>query len=136
MSRIFWDTNLFVYLIEDSGDLSERVVDLRTRMLARGDELITSSLTLGEILVKPVETGDAALASQYEQALAGGSTIISFDQNAARRFAAIRVDRNIHPPDAIQLACAAQAEVWQGLHTPVRVKSPTACGHGRVAESG
>ena len=31
MSRIFWDTNLFVYLFEDIGDLTERVVSLRAR---------------------------------------------------------------------------------------------------------
>ena len=29
MSRIFWDTNLFAYLFEDKGDLTERVVSLR-----------------------------------------------------------------------------------------------------------
>jgi predicted nucleic acid-binding protein len=109
VSRIFWDTNLFIYLLEDYADLSERVVALRTRMLARGDDLITSSLTLGEILVKPLETGDATLARQYEQAIASGATIVAFDQNAARHYAAIRQDRSIRPPDAIQLACAARA---------------------------
>ena len=30
MSRIFWDTNLFIYLIKDVGDLSERVVRLES----------------------------------------------------------------------------------------------------------
>lgn len=29
MSRIFWDTNLFVYLLEDKGDLTTQVVSLR-----------------------------------------------------------------------------------------------------------
>jgi predicted nucleic acid-binding protein len=111
VSRVFWDTNLFIYLIEDYGDLSEHVVELRTRMLARGDELVTSSLTLGEILVKPVENGDTVLARQYEQALAQGAIVLSFDQGAARRYASIRADRSIRPPDAIQLACAAQAGV-------------------------
>ena len=50
MSRIFWDTNLFVYLLEDKGELTERVVALRERMVERSDELLTSTLTLGEIL--------------------------------------------------------------------------------------
>ena len=67
MSRIFWDTNLFVYLFEDKGALTERVVSLRERMIDRGDELLTSALTLGEILVKPVEASDDALARRYEQ---------------------------------------------------------------------
>ena len=55
MSRIFWDTNLFIYLIEDHGELSERVAKLRKRMIERNDDLYTSTLTLGEILVKPLE---------------------------------------------------------------------------------
>jgi predicted nucleic acid-binding protein len=109
VSRVFWDTHLFIYLIEDYQDLSRQVVEVRTRMVARGDQLLTSSLTLGEILVKPLESDDAALARQYEQAIATGATIISFDENVARRYAAIRVDRSIRPPDAIQLACAAHA---------------------------
>ena len=109
MSRIFWDTNLFIYLIEDYGELSERVAALRERMVVRGDELLTSTLTVGEVLVKPLEKGDSALASQYESALTRGATIVPFDVSAARRFAGIRVDREIRPPDAIQLACAAEA---------------------------
>ena len=37
MSRIFWDTNLsFIYLVEEFGDLSERVIKLRKRMIERG----------------------------------------------------------------------------------------------------
>jgi hypothetical protein len=43
VSRIFWDTNLFIYLIEDHGDLSERVALLRKRMMERNDDLYTSA---------------------------------------------------------------------------------------------
>ena len=47
MSRVFWDTNLFVYLVEDRGERAEQVAALRRRMIERGDELLTSALTLG-----------------------------------------------------------------------------------------
>jgi predicted nucleic acid-binding protein len=111
VSRIFWDTNLFIYLIEDHGDLSKRVALLRKRMIERSDELYTSALTLGEILVKPTEAGNELLCRRYEAALRQGATIISLDVEAARLYAGIRKDRTIRPPDAIQLACAAQARV-------------------------
>ena len=111
MSRIFWDTNLFVYLLEDKGDLAERVVSLRERMLERNDELLTSTLTLGEVLVKPLETGDETLARRYDQAITAAATVIPFDQTAAFAFASVRRDRTIRPPDAIQLACASVAGV-------------------------
>ena len=111
MSRIFWDTNLFVYLIEDYDALSERVAALRTRMLARGDHLFTSTLTVGEVLVKPLELGRDDLRHAYEQALTAGATIVPFDRDAALAYARIRGDRSIKPPDAIQLACASAAAV-------------------------
>jgi hypothetical protein len=44
MSRIFWDTNLFIYLWEDYGALSQAVAELRAKMLRRGDQLLTSTL--------------------------------------------------------------------------------------------
>ena len=111
MSRIFWDTNLFIYLIEDFGTLSERVVGLRKRMIERGDELYTSALTLGEILIKPIEVGNEALARRYESVLLRGAVLVPFDVEPARIYATIRKDRTIRPPDAIQLACASHARV-------------------------
>ena len=44
MSKVFWDTNLFVYLVEDRGERAERVAALRRRMIERDDELLTSAL--------------------------------------------------------------------------------------------
>lgn len=111
MSRIFWDTNLFIYLIEDYGDLSERVVALRKRILSRNDQLYTSVLTLGEVLVKPTEGGNEDLRRQYEAAIVTGAIVIPFNVEAARLYATVRQDRDIRPPDAIQLASAAHARV-------------------------
>ena len=111
MTRIFWDTNLFIYLIEDFGEFSERVVELRNRMLNRGDRLYTSTMTLGEVLVKPIEKGNQPLRLEYEDALTRGAVLLSFDSKAALRYAEIRADRSIRAPDAIQLACASSAGV-------------------------
>jgi hypothetical protein len=58
MSRIFWDTNLYISWIEAHGPLSKRVEELRKKMRERGDELLTSTLTLGEVLVKPLKAGN------------------------------------------------------------------------------
>ena len=111
MSRVFWDTNLFIYLIEGTGHRSRQVLDLYGRMRERGDSLFTSALTVGEILVKPVERNNDALRRRYEQALGSGATVLAFDIDAASHYAEIRQDRSIRPPDAIQLACAAAAEM-------------------------
>ena len=111
VSRIFWDTNLFIYLFENAGARAEQVATLRERMLARNDQLHTSTLTLGEVLVKPLERGDEALRDRYEQALSRDVVLIPFDREAARLYALIRQDRAVRPPDAVQLACAGTARV-------------------------
>lgn len=111
MSRIFWDTNLFIYLFEGYGELSVRVQSLRKRMLERGDQLLTSTLTLGELLVKPMENGALDLCQRYEQALSASAVLIPFDEKAAIHYARLRCDRSIRPPDVIQLACASAAQV-------------------------
>ena len=111
MSRIFWDTNLFIYLFEGYGELSEKTRSIRSKMVERGDQLLTSTLTLGEILVKPVEKGDVDLCRRYEQAISASTILLPFDAKAAMLYAQLRCDRSIRPPDAIQLACASVARV-------------------------
>ncbi|HEV2698139.1 MAG TPA: PIN domain-containing protein [Terriglobales bacterium] len=111
MSRVFWDTNLFVYLFEDYGKFSESVTRLRERMLIRGDQLLTSTITLGEILVKPAEAGDTDLCRKYEDALVRTASLLPLDLKAARTYGAIRSDRSVRGADAVQLACAASVGV-------------------------
>ncbi len=111
MSRIFWDSNLFIYLLEDHPKFSQAVANLRQKMLERGDQLLTSALTLGEVLVKPSALGDLELCRTYEDMLGKAAIVLPFDGRAARRYAAIRNDRSVKAPDAIQLACASEASV-------------------------
>jgi predicted nucleic acid-binding protein len=84
---------------------------LRRAMLDRGDQLFTSTITLGEILVKPLERGDVALSRKYEDALAQTTVLLPFDVKAARRFTQVRSERAVSAPDAIQLACAGEPSV-------------------------
>jgi predicted nucleic acid-binding protein len=111
MSRIFWDTNLFIYLLEGEEPQHGQAVGLRKAMLARGDQLVTSTLTLGEVLVKPAEVRDEGLYRKYDEMINRVALVVSFDQREARIYAKLRSDRSIKAPDAIQLACAAAAGV-------------------------
>ena len=111
MSRIFWDSNLFIYLFEEYGPFSLATKRLRKEMLDRSDQLLTSTLSLGEILVKPLERGDTVRCQKYEEAVKNTALIIPFDLKAARRYAMIRSSSSIRGPDAVQLACAGEAGV-------------------------
>jgi predicted nucleic acid-binding protein len=110
VSRIFLDTNFFIYLIQGTGPLSIRTKYLLNAFSSRRDEILTSVMTLGEMLVQPMRNGDRVLAQRYRMILnSPGITVLPFLEDAAVAFARIRVDKSIKPPDAIQLATAAIA---------------------------
>lgn len=109
MTRIFWDTNLFLYLFE-GGHRADEVTRLRERMIERGDRLLTSSLSLGEVLVRPMAAG-REVATRYETAITRAATIVPFDAAAAKHYAALRSDRLLSPADLTQLSCAAAAGI-------------------------
>jgi len=110
VSRIFFDTNLFIYFLEGVGPRGIRVQQLLERMSARKDHLLTSTLTLGEVLVRPISLGDSVLVNRYEQALNDPAVaLIPFDRDAGRIYARLRQDATLKPADAIQLSCAAAA---------------------------
>jgi predicted nucleic acid-binding protein len=110
MSRIFFDTNLFIYMLEDQGERAAVVRHILERMSARRDELLTSALTLAEVLVKPLSAGDTEWADRYEKLLnSPGVSVLPFDKSSARIYAQLRQDKALKAPDIIQLACAASA---------------------------
>ena len=111
MSLVFWDTNLFIYYLEDRGARADQVERIRERMVQRNDQLVTSCLTLGEVLVKPTKDLRPDLAAAYERVLTQNARLIPLDRSVATMYATIRHDRQIKAPDAIQLACAAHAGV-------------------------
>ncbi len=111
MSLVFWDTMLFIYLIEEHPRFGRRVIEIRRRMLARGDQLVTSALTLGELLAGAAALSDLAIAGRYRCAMAAPfCDVLPFTARTAEYFGQIRAGSGILPADAIQLACAAEAK--------------------------
>jgi predicted nucleic acid-binding protein len=81
-------------------------------MRERGDRLYTSALAVGELLVLPARTGARDLEQEYIRIFRSSAiTVVPFDLRTAPLYARIRADASLRPPDAIQLACAASAEV-------------------------
>ncbi|MCB9384462.1 MAG: PIN domain-containing protein [Bryobacterales bacterium] len=112
MSLVFWDTNLFVYLIEGNPEFLPRVVGIWQNMRRRGDQLCTSSLTMGEALVAPIKAGNLELANAYRSRfLSSRIRVLDFDKHASEHYARVRASTNVSRADAMQLACAAQAGV-------------------------
>jgi predicted nucleic acid-binding protein len=98
-------------LFEGNVDFGVPTVELRKRMVARGDALLTSAMTLGEVQVKPRKAKDIALAENYRDTIRQTCEVVPFNETAADLYARLREDPAIKPADAIQLSCAGSAGV-------------------------
>ena len=112
MSRIFWDTMLFVYLMDNHPIYSPRVRQLLDRSYRRGDFLLTSYLALGEIVAgaekSPNRGKAAAIRSTIEEM---GFSFLPFADRAVTPFSSLRGKNKVKVADAIHLACAASTGI-------------------------
>jgi predicted nucleic acid-binding protein len=110
VSRIYWDTMLFIYWLENNAQFAKRVGAIHTRMQERGDQLITGAFTFGEVLAGPYRTGAVKVADEAKRLLSRAvSEVVPFTLETADHYARIRGKLGVPPADAIHLACAAQA---------------------------
>ena len=112
MSRIYFDTMLFVYLIEDNPQYKPRVKSILGSIHHRRDTLCTSVFTVGEILTGAYKRAANDLATQIKEALRPPEVeLLPFSLETSERYARIRAENRVSPADAIHLASAAQAGV-------------------------
>ncbi len=112
MSRIYWDSMLVIYLLEDHATFSPRVRQLLARARRRGDALYTSYLALGEVLAgadkSPVPQKTIVVRETLEEM---GFSYLPFDAGAVRPFSLLRGREKLKIADSIHLACAASAGI-------------------------
>lgn len=110
MSRIYWDTMLFAYWLENNAQYAQRVRNIHNRMEQRSDRLCTSIFTVGELLVGPRKTKDAEMERALREYFHTSAVeVLPFDAGTTEIYAGIRAEHNVSPADAIHLASAAQA---------------------------
>lgn len=110
MSRIYWDTMLFVYWLENNVQYADRIRDVKTAMERRSDRLCTSIFTVGEVLVGSSKTQDLEMGRTTRAFFESSAVeLLPFTWETAEIYSQIRAGNNVYPADAIHLACAAQA---------------------------
>jgi uncharacterized protein len=108
VSRIYWDSMLFIYWLENHPLFAKRVAAIHSRMQERQDQLITSAFTFGEVLAGAYRQGAAQKADEIRGLLLNVvSEVVPFTLEAANHYARIRGKLSIAPADAVHLACAA-----------------------------
>jgi predicted nucleic acid-binding protein len=103
------DTAVLIYLIQEHPRYAPVVEPVFSALEAGRLRAVTSSLTLLEVLVVPLRSGDDALAESYERILTGsrGLHLVDLDRALLRAAAQLRARHaGLRTPDALQLAAA------------------------------
>jgi predicted nucleic acid-binding protein len=112
VSLVYWDSMLFVYMLEAhpvNGPLVDKILD---SIIRRGDTLCTSAFGAGEVLTGPWSSGSRTEIDAIRHFFSDGSVeILPFTLGTADRYASIRSTNKVNPADAIHLAAAAEAGV-------------------------
>jgi predicted nucleic acid-binding protein len=105
------DAALFIYLIEEEPRYWPIIEPLFRAADEGARELVTSALTLLEVLVVPYRAGNHALAERYEALLtrSRGIRIIELSRDQLRVAAQLRAATNVKTRDALQLVAALTA---------------------------
>ena len=112
--KIYFDTNIFIYALEDSKEYREHISALFSRIQKTGSLLVTSELTLAECLVKPFENEDELSSQHYETYVktSGFLEVKAVTRTILKEAARIKaMSRNklpdsIHPATALHSGCA------------------------------
>jgi predicted nucleic acid-binding protein len=106
------DTALFIYYIEANQTYLPLVAPIFEDVAAGRREVVTSTLTLLEVLVVPYRAGNLDLAGRYEAYLSRsrGVRLVDIDRSQLRTAAQLRaLHPSVRTPDALQLAAALSA---------------------------
>jgi predicted nucleic acid-binding protein len=107
-SAVGVDTAIFIYFIEEHPQFLPLVEPLFKEVNAGRKELVTSALTLLEVLVVPYRSGDHLLAGRYEALLtqSRGIRVAEISRDHLRAAAQLRAATGVKTPDSLQLVAA------------------------------
>jgi predicted nucleic acid-binding protein len=105
------DTAIFIYFIEEEPRFLPHILPLFMEASKNKRELVTSALTLLEVLVVPYRTGNTTLAERYELLLtrSRGIRMTELSRDQLRAAAQLRAVTGVKTPDALQLVSALTA---------------------------
>ena len=105
------DTAVFVYFIEEEPRFLAHILPLFELADAGKREVVTSALTLLEVLVVPYRAGNQPLAARYEALLtrSRGIRLIDLTRGQLRAAAQLRATTGAKTPDALHIAAALEA---------------------------
>ena len=115
-SQVGIDTPVFIYHLEGHATYLPLTQALLSSIESGIKKAMTSTITLMEINVRPLQLGRPEIAIKYEALLTNfpNLSLIDIDRDAARYAAQLRAKYNLRPADALQVAAcqASGAQVF------------------------
>jgi len=112
VTRVYWDSMLFIYLLEGNPIFGPKVRKILDEIVRRGDALSTSVFSIGEILTGPRKRGSVSGVDTVKRYFQSGAVeILPFNDATADRYSVIRAGARVTQADGIHLATAAEAGV-------------------------
>jgi predicted nucleic acid-binding protein len=106
---VYVDAMAVIYTVERYPDYWPLLEPLWLAAQAKSVEVISSELTIMEVLVKPLKTNDPKLVAAFEQALTGTDMrLLPITQAVLRDAAQLRATTKLRTPDAIHAATSKQ----------------------------
>lgn len=102
------DTAIVIYFIEEHPKFLPMILPLFREADQGKRNLITSAVTLLEVLVVPYRAGNRVLADRYEALLtrSRGIRLVDLTRDQLRAAAQLRAATGVRTPDALQLVAA------------------------------
>ncbi len=119
------DTAPLIYFIEDKPGYVD-MVDPFFEAVENGEiAVVTSIVTLLEVLVAPIKAGDIVLARRYREILLDmeGLRTVDLSLDIIEEAAKLRAFHKLHTPDAIQMATAMKESAAFFLTNDIRLPS-------------
>jgi predicted nucleic acid-binding protein len=112
LSRIYWDTMVFAYLLEGNAEFGPQTRAAYEAITGRGDTICTSVFTLGELLVLPKKRRDQPVISAITGFMQSGEVeLLPFTADTAEQYSEVRAASRLKAADAIHVATAQLAQV-------------------------
>jgi predicted nucleic acid-binding protein len=106
---VYIDTAIVIYTLEGNENYLPSLDPLWSRFESGDIELMTSELTLMEVLVHPLKTKNLQLVADYEEFLTDSAIqLLPINRAILKSAAQIRSVKNIKTPDAIHASTAIQ----------------------------
>jgi predicted nucleic acid-binding protein len=118
------DTAPLIYFIEDVTPYADLLNPVFDRLESHALGAVTSTITLAEILTKPLVDKNFTLVDEIKFTIRAFSTLsmVAIDEKLAEAAALIRARYAIRLPDALQIAAAIQGEATLFITNDRRLK--------------